>query len=300
MTIPFLDLRAGHDEMAGELMDAIERVIQTGSFVLGPELSRFEASFASYVNAAHAIVIPVHLYGQPCAIDSIVRWADDRGVAVIEDAAQAHGARYQGRRVCAHGDLVCFSFYPGKNLGALGDGGAITTNDPELARRVRMLRNYGGLQKYEHVIVGHNSRLDEIQAAILSAKLARLDGWNARRKEIALRYTSELHGAPGLGLPVVAPNADPVWHLFVVTHPRRDELKDHLASAGIAASIHYPTPPHLTPAYRSLAIQPGSLPIAERAGREVLSLPIGPHLSDAAVDQVIREVRKFCQRSTTS
>jgi dTDP-3-amino-3,4,6-trideoxy-alpha-D-glucose transaminase len=357
--------------MADELLEAVQRVIQTGTFVLGPELSRFEASFASYVNAAHAVgtgngldalvlalealdigrgddvlvpsntfiatwfavtrvgarpipiepesgtwnvtahafergmtkhtkaVIPVHLYGQPCAMDEIVRWADGRGVAVIEDAAQAHGARHRGRRIGAHGQLVCFSFYPGKNLGALGDGGAVTTNDPELARRVRMLRNYGGLQKYEHAIPGHNSRLDEIQAAVLSAKLERLDAWNARRGVIARRYLNAFHGLPGLGLPVVVPSAEPVWHLFVVTHAERDALREHLANAGIATSIHYPTPPHLTPAYRSLGIPPGSLPIAERCAREVLSLPMGPHLGNVAVERVIQEVRKFCQRSTT-
>lgn len=242
------------------------------------------------ITARTRAVIPVHLYGQPAHLDAILGIAKEHGLRVIEDAAQAHGARYHGRRIGGHGDMVCWSFYPGKNLGALGDGGAITTNDPALADRLCKLRNYGSSRKYHHEELGFNSRLDEIHAAILRVKLPALDDDNAHRAGIAAAYTEGLAGLD-LRLPFVPEYADPVWHLYVVRHPRRDWLAQRLSDAGVATGIHYPVAPHLQPAYGSLSIPRGSLPIAERMQNEVLSLPIGPTQNDADTAGVIRAVR---------
>jgi dTDP-4-amino-4,6-dideoxygalactose transaminase len=236
-------------------------------------------------------IIPVHLYGQPVDIDAIVTLARAHGLKVLEDAAQAHGARYKGRRIGGFGgDAAAWSFYPGKNLGALGDGGAVTTNDPELADRLRVLRNYGSRFKYVNEVHGYNSRLDPLQAAVLGVKLRHLDEWNSRRCNIAARYTEALAGG-GIGLPVVPEWAEPVWHLFVVRHPRRDEVQRLLAAAGISTLIHYPIPPHRQGAYAGQTPARQCLPLAERLSAEVLSLPIGPHLSEDAVDAVIKALR---------
>lgn len=235
--------------------------------------ARIEAAITPQTRA----IIAVHLYGQPADMDAINIVAKKHNLKVIEDAAQAHGARYKGRRVGSLGDAAGFSFYPGKNLGALGDGGAVTTNDPELAAKVRLLCNYGSEVKYHNEVKGFNSRLDELQAAFLREKLKKLDEWNARRKDISAKYLSGIAGTP-LILPYVPDWADPVWHLFVVRSPRRDVLQKKLADAGIATMIHYPIPPHQQQAYIELAIPKGSLPIAEAIHREVLSLPMGPHL----------------------
>lgn len=248
--------------------------------------TRVQAAITSRTRA----IIPVHLYGQPADLDPILTIAAKHGLRVIEDAAQAHGARYRGRRIGGHGDIVCWSFYPGKNLGALGDGGAITTNDSALAERLRKLHNYGSSQKYHHEELGVNSRLDEMQAAILCVKLPALDDDNAHRARIAAAYNEGLAGLD-LTLPVVADYADPVWHLYVIRHPQRDALAQRLGDAGIATVIHYPVAPHLQPAYASLAIGRGSLPIAERMQNEVLSLPIGPTQDEADTAEVIRAVR---------
>ena len=239
-------------------------------------------------------IVPVHLYGQPADLDPILAIARRHGLRVLEDAAQAHGARYKGRRVGAHGDLVAWSFYPGKNLGAMGDGGALTTNDDALADTLRMLRNYGSRERYVHDVVGFNNRLDPLQAAILGAKLPHLDAWNARRRAIAALYAERLAGT-GLSLPQVPDFAEPVWHLFVVRHPRRDALQSALAEAGVASLIHYPIPPHLQKAYA--VAQPPRLPIAETLAREVLSLPMGPQMTletagrvaDVLVDLLARD-----------
>ena len=236
------------------------------------------------------VILPVHLYGQPADLDPILSIARRHGLRVLEDAAQAHGARYKGQRISAHGDAVAWSFYPGKNLGALGDAGAVTTNDPELADRLRVLRNYGSRVKYVNEVQGWNSRLDPLQAAILRVKLAHLDEWNARRAEIAALYLRELADC-GVVLPQVPDWAQPVWHLFVVRHPRRDDFQQRLAQAGIQTLIHYPIPPHRQAAYAGLGIAPGTLPIAERLAAEVLSLPIGPHLSGAQAEQVVAAVK---------
>jgi dTDP-4-amino-4,6-dideoxygalactose transaminase len=238
-------------------------------------------------------IMPVHLYGQTADVDTIREVAVPYGLKVIEDAAQAHGALYKGRPAGSLADAAGFSFYPGKNLGAMGDGGAVTTDDDALADRLRVLRNYGSRVKYYNEVKGFNSRLDELQAALLRVKLPRLGAWNARRKEIAARYLAALEGAPDLTPPFVAPGADPVWHLFVVRHPRRDELQKHLAARGVGTLIHYPVPPHLQQAYAELGRAPGSYPFAERDAREVLSLPIGPHLSDEEIEHVCSAVWSF-------
>jgi dTDP-4-amino-4,6-dideoxygalactose transaminase len=345
--IPFLDVPAAYSELQEELDAAAQRVMASGAYILGPEVTAFEEEFAAYCGARHAIgvgngldalrlillacgigpgdevivpsntfiatwlgvsqagatpvpvepdpathnitaaaigaaitpatkaIMPVHLYGQPADMDPIVALGRDRGIPVIEDAAQAQGARYRGRLAGSLADAAGFSFYPGKNLGALGDAGAVTTDDDALAERVRMFRNYGSKVKYHHDVPGMNSRLDSLQAALLRVKLRRLDEWNERRRAVAALYLERLADADELALPAVPEWAEPVWHLFVVRHPRRDELQQRLAEAGIDTIIHYPIPPHRTGAYDSGA----SLPIAERLADEVLSLPMGPHLS---------------------
>lgn len=234
-------------------------------------------------------LLPTHLYGQPADMDALTVVARAHGLRLIGDAAQAHGAHYKGQPVGGLGDVATWSFYPSKNLGALGDAGAITTNDPELARKVRMLGNYGSSVRYINEAQGVNSRLDPLQAAALSVKLNHLDRWNARRKAIADYYADRL-AAPLLQLPIVPEWADPVWHLYVVQHPERDAFQARLAERGVQTLIHYPVPPHLQQAYVDLGLGRGSLPVAERLAETVLSLPIGPHLSDGQVEQVVKAV----------
>jgi dTDP-4-amino-4,6-dideoxygalactose transaminase len=245
---------------------------------------------AERLTARTAAVIPVHLYGQPADTDALRAVLAGHRARILEDAAQAHGATLRGRRAGSLGDAAAWSFYPGKNLGALGDGGAVTTDDDAIADEVRRLRNYGSREKYVNEVKGYNSRLDEIQAATLTAKLPHLDRWNARRRAIAARYLDEL-AQTELGLPTVLADADPVWHLFVVRHPRRDELRATLSDAGIQTLIHYPIPPHLQGAYREMGLGVGDLPISEAIHRQVLSLPIGPHMTDDQVSLVIDSVR---------
>ena len=383
MKVPFLDLRAAYLELKPEIDAAVARVMDSGWYILGEEVEAFEAEWATYCEARHAVgvangldalhlslralgvgpgdevivpsntyiatwlavsqcgatpvpvepdertcnidpnrieaaitartkvILPVHLYGQPADLDPILAIARQNGLRVLEDAAQAHGARYQGRRIGAHGDAVAWSFYPGKNLGALGDGGAVTTNDPDIADRIRVLRNYGSRVKYVNEVQGVNSRLDPIQAAVLRVKLKVLDEWNARRKAIATQYLAALSPRPageGLGdratippsppgrgagvraiTPPFVPNyADPVWHLFVIRSPQRDALQQQLTNAGIGTMIHYPIPPHLQAAYAELGYQPGDFPIADAMAGEVLSLPIGPQMPTADVESLCR------------
>lgn len=235
-------------------------------------------------------IIAVHLYGQSADMDAIMDIAARHGLKVIEDGAQAHGALYKGRKVGGLGHAAGFSFYPGKNLGALGDAGAVTTNDAELARKIRVLLNYGSQVKYKNEVKGYNCRLDELQAAILRAKLPYLDAENARRTEIAERYSTELAGLP-LTLPVVAADMASVWHLFVVRAAARATLQESLSKQGVATMIHYPIPPHLQEAYAELAYKEGDFPIAERIHAEVLSLPIGPTMSDEEVTEVIAALK---------
>lgn len=360
--IPFLDLGAAYRELKPEIDAAVARVLDSGWYILGPEVEAFEAEWAAWCGAGHAVglgngldaltlalraldvgpgdevivpsntyiatwlavtavgarpvpvepdpathnidpglieavitpatkvLLPVHLYGQPADLDPILSLAQRRGLFVVEDAAQAHGARYRGQRIGAHGDIVCWSFYPGKNLGALGDAGAITTNDAKIADRIRALRNYGSRVKYVNDERGVNSRLDPLQAAVLRVKLPYLDEWTERRRAVAAAYTRELRDA-GLILPRVPQWAEPVWHLYVVRSQDRDGLQKRLADQGIGTLIHYPIPPHWQAAYVDLRRAASNLPIAEALAGEVLSLPIGPHLplDDAAA--VIAAVR---------
>ena len=360
--IPFLDVAAAYAELQDELDAAARRVMASGQFILGPEVTAFEEEFAAFCEADHAIgvgsgldalrlillgygvghgdevvvpsntfiatwlavthagatpvpvepdpmthnltaeaveaaitpatkaIMPVHLYGSPADMDGILAIGRDRGIPVVEDAAQAQGARYRGRRTGSLGDAAGFSFYPGKNLGALGDAGAITTDDDALAERVRMLRNYGSKLKYHHDLPGLNSRLDSLQAAALRIKLRRLDEWNERRRAVAVRYLERLAGVERLLPPGTPEWAEPVWHLFVVRHPRRDVLQRRLSEAGVDTIIHYPIPPHLSGAYAA-DFERAELPVAERLAEEVLSLPIGPHLALEDADRVAAAVR---------
>ena len=347
-----------------ELDAAVQRVLDSGQFILGADCAAFEQEFARYVEAEFAVgtgngfdalalglramdigpgdevivpaatyiatwlavshvgarpvpvdvspttyhidpahihaaltgrtraILPVHLYGQPADLDPILHIAARHDLWVLEDAAQAHGARYKGRRIGAHGDLVAWSFYPTKNLGAFGDGGALTTDNPQLAERLRELRNYGSTAKNVHARQGVNSRLDEIQAAVLRVKLAHLDRWNERRRALALRYTSALNET-GLVLPQIADYAEPVWHQYPVLSARRNALQEHLSRAGVPTLIHYPLPPHLQDAYRDLGFARGAFPVSEQLHAQELSLPMNPHLSDAEVDSVCATVRSF-------
>jgi dTDP-4-amino-4,6-dideoxygalactose transaminase len=256
------------------------------TFNLDPE--RVEAAVTPKTRA----VLPVHLYGHPADLEPLRALAQRRGLRLLEDGAQAHGAALHGRRIGSHGAVVAWSFYPGKNLGALGDGGAITTDDDRLAEDLRRLRNYGSRVKYVNEIQGYNSRLDELQAAFLSEKLKVLDDWNGRRQAVAQRYAAGLGGLP-LRLPTVAPDASHAWHLYVVRTPARDALQKYLASLEIQTLIHYPVPPHLQLAYAALNLGSGSFPISERMHREVLSLPMGPHLDAAQQGRVIEAVRRY-------
>jgi dTDP-4-amino-4,6-dideoxygalactose transaminase len=241
-------------------------------------------------------ILPVHLYGQAAHMNPICDLAAKHGLKVLEDGAQAHGARYMGRRVGGLGNAAAFSFYPGKNLGALGDGGAVTTNDASLADSIRVLRNYGSRQKYVNETRGVNSRLDELQAAFLRVKLRHLDEENVSRRRIAARYAAAFENLH-IGLPRHPQWADPVWHLYVIRVPKRDSFAEALKEAGVGTLVHYPTPPHLQVAYRDLNWDHGSFPIAESMADEVLSLPIWPSMSDAAQQAVIDGVRTAIARS---
>lgn len=236
-------------------------------------------------------IIPVHLYGQPADMKPIISFARRNGIKVIEDAAQAHGASYEGKRLGGHGDAVAWSFYPGKNLGALGDAGAVTTNDTALAGRLRVLRNYGSSIKYHNEVIGHNSRLDELQAALLRVKLPCLDDSNFRRARIAQCYLEGLQGLD-LVLPTVHAQCLPAWHLFVIRYRNRDLLAQRLHHLGVGTLIHYPIAPHLQPAYAHLGYDRGSLPVSESIHAEVISLPIGPTMTDEEVARVIASVRR--------
>lgn len=360
MKIPFLDLKrvnAAHD---GAIRAAIDRVLDSGWYILGEETKAFEREFASYCEARHCIgvangldalnlilraydigagdevlvpsntfiatwlavsqagatpvpvepdaathnmdpalieaaitprtkaIMPVHLYGQMAAMEPIMEIARRHGLKVVEDAAQAHGARWAGQRAGSIGDAAGFSFYPGKNLGALGDGGAITTNDDALAARLRMLHNYGASIKYHHEVAGVNSRLDEIQSAVLRAKLPALDAENAARRRIAGLYTEALQGLP-IDLPVVADGAEPVWHLYVIATDRRAAVQAALSEAGIGHLVHYPIACHRQKAYAGKTWP--ALPIAERGAERVLSLPFAPYLTAEDVAEVAGVVR---------
>ena len=251
---------------------------------------RIEQAITTHTKA----IMPVHLYGQPVEMHIIWQIAEKYGLRVIEDAAQVHGGWYRDRKAGNLGDAAGFSFYPSKNLGALGDAGAVVTNDSSLADKVRVLRNYGSRTKYYNEVKGHNSRLDPLQAAFLRVKLQHLDEWNLRRNSIAQHYIEELNQIPNLGLPHIPTDVVPVWHLFIISHPERGRLQEYLKEQGIGTLVHYPVPPHLSDAYQELDYQTGDFPITEKMAHSFLSLPIGPHMSMEDADFVIEKLRGFC------
>jgi dTDP-4-amino-4,6-dideoxygalactose transaminase len=250
------------------------------------------AAVATAITQRTKAVVAVHLYGHPADADALAGVCEDAGVALVEDACQAHGARHRGRRVGGLGRFAAFSFYPSKNLGAYGDGGAITTNDGDLAARARLLRNLGEDTKYRHVAVAGNERLDELQAAVLRVKLRHLDDWNAQRRRAADDYARALADVP-VELPCVAPDVEHVWHLFPVLHGQRDELRAGLAERGIGTGVHYPLPLHLQPALAELGYAEGDFPNAERRAREQLSLPMYAELHTEHVEDVASAVREL-------
>ncbi|XOV82859.1 MAG: DegT/DnrJ/EryC1/StrS family aminotransferase [bacterium] len=368
MTVAFLDLGAAYRELKHEIDEALARVLNSGWYILGPEVEAFEAEYADYCDARYClgvgngldalhlslramgvgpgdevivpsntyiatwlavsqcgarpvpvepvegtynidperieaaitsatkVILPVHLYGQSADMDPILKVARTHGLKVLEDAAQAHGACYRGKRIGAHGDAVAWSFYPSKNLGALGDGGAVTTNDADLAQRILSLRNYGSRTKNVNEVQGYNSRLDPMQAAVLRVKLKYLDEWNARRTVLADQY---LHGlaATELVLPAVPDRMSPVWHLFVVRCKRREELQNKLSEAEIGTQIHYPVPPYQQQAYAQSGLTAGAFPLATKMAEEVLSLPIGPNLQAGSVDMVVDTILRSVKPS---
>lgn len=238
-------------------------------------------------------IIAVHLYGLPADMDSIVHLAKKFNIKVIEDAAQAHGAKYKGHRAGSLGDAAGFSFYPGKNLGAMGDGGAITTNDSILAEKVKMLRNYGSKSKYFNEFKGYNSRLDELQAAMLRVKLSKLDEWNKRRNAVAHKYLKGLQNCNGIVLPYIPKWTEPVWHQFVIKSINRDGLLEYLNKNDIGVLIHYPIPPHLSRAYADEKHKVNDLPVTEGISRSIISLPIGPHITEAEQNEVIEKLKQW-------
>ncbi|MHB1537459.1 MAG: DegT/DnrJ/EryC1/StrS family aminotransferase [Solirubrobacteraceae bacterium] len=256
--------------------------------------ARIETAITSRTKA----IMAVHLYGHCVDMDPVLEIADRRGLRVIEDAAQAHGAQYKGRRAGALGHAAAWSFYPTKNLGAYGDGGAVTTNDSATAEQVRLLRNYGSRKKYYNEVKGINSRLDELQAALLRIRLRHLDEWNARRAAAAARYADRLAGTENLRLPLLADGCKPAWHVYAVHHADRDRLQAVLSEHGIGTLIFYPVPPHLSDAYRGAGFQHGDLPLAENLARTTLSLPIGPQLSTEQQDLVVIAVQSACRNET--
>lgn len=365
-SVPFVSLSPSTQALKAELLAATERVLDSSTFILGPEVEAFEQEFAAYCGAAYAagvgtgldalalvlramgvgpgdevitpchtfiatwlavsacgatpiaadvdretytldptsvrrvitprtkVIIAVHLYGHPADMDAIMAIAREHGVKVLEDSAQAHGALYKGRKIGGLGDAAAFSFYPTKNLGCFGDGGMVVTNDAKLDRHIKRLRNYGSEVKYVFQEQGVNTRLDELQAALLRVKLPHLDRGNAARRSIAERYLSGLRDLP-LTLPKVAGWAEPVWHLFVVRVADRKRFIAYLEEQRVRAQVHYPSLPHQEAAYAAAAamLPPGSLPVSEAVAHEVVSLPMWPEMTDAMVEQVIAAIHTF-------
>jgi dTDP-4-amino-4,6-dideoxygalactose transaminase len=260
--------------------------IDEATFNLDPK--KLEAAITPRTKA----VLPVHLYGQPFDVGAIAAICKKHNLPFVEDAAQAHGAKYQGKMVGTFGAVSCFSFYPAKNLGACGEGGALVTNDPALAARAKSLREHGSTVRYHHDEVGYNYRMEGLQGAVLGVKLKHLESWTRGRQRVAARYAELLKDTP-LQLPAVTPGNESAWHLYTVRSPRRDELKQHLDANGIGNAVHYPMPLHLQKAYAHLGHKPGDFPVAEKASREVLSLPMFPELTDAQIQRVADVVKGF-------
>lgn len=299
LTLRALDVGAGDDviTVSHTFIASVAAITAVGA---RPVLVEIDAAtgtldpcaFEKAITARTRAVMPVHMYGHPANMDAVNAVAAKHDIAVVEDAAQAHGARYKDRRAGALARVACFSFYPTKNLGAFGDGGLVTTSDDEIARRVRLLRDHGRISKYEHAVVGQTARLDNLQAAVLRVQANRLDEWNARRRQAAAWYRQHLAHVP-VTLPVEAEGSEPVYHLFVIRTPQRDALREHLTARGIGVAVHYPIPVHLQPAYRELRYSQGDLPISERFASEVLSLPMHPFLDEATIITVSRAVADF-------
>lgn len=245
-------------------------------------------------------ILPVHLYGQPADMQPILDVARKHRLAVVEDACQAHGARYRGQRAGTFGEAGCFSFYPGKNLGAYGDAGMLVTRNRELAEKVRMLRNYGQSEKYHHLFLAYNHRLDTMQAAVLRVKLKHLDDWNAARQKLAQRYRAGLAGLSEVVVPTEAPDRTHVYHLYVIQHPDRDGLAAFLRQQGIATGLHYPIPVHRQPCYESLGVARGSLPVTEHLALRILTLPMFPEMTAEQVDYVCAQIRNYSSRKASS
>lgn len=269
---------------AGAKPVLVDPILETGNI----DPAKIEDAITSRTKA----ILPVHLYGQPAQMNEIMEIAKKHNLYVVEDAAQAHGATYFGKKVGAFGDGAGFSFYPGKNLGALGDAGAAVLKDPEVARRVRTFGNYGSEIKYKHDLLGNNSRLDEMQAAFLRIKLKHLDRWNEERKNIARKYLEGIKN-PLIHLPEVIEGADPVWHIFAIRTAERDHLKDCLEEKGIGTNIHYPIPVHLQKAYADLGYQKGDFPAAEEIASTELSLPMYYGMTDEQIQYVIDQLNDF-------
>lgn len=284
VTVPFT---AVPTVTAISMLGAVPRFVD-----VGPETATLDAArLGEALSERTRAIVPVHLYGCPCDMAPTMAVAQEADIPVVEDVAQAHGAAYKGRKVGTFGRAGCFSFYPSKNLGAYGDGGAVVTDDDELAERCRMLRNYGQRRRYEHVTAGVNSRLDELQAAILRAKLPHLERWNARRRAIAARWDAAISGE---SVRPLSRREGHVCHLYVVACRERQGLQSFLESQGIGTQIHYPTPVHLQPAYRYLGLAAGAFPVSERLAESVLSLPMYPYLTEAEVERVAEALREFC------
>ncbi len=263
--------------------------VDEASFTMDP------ATLERAITPRTKVILPVHLYGHPANMNAILAVAERHELPVLEDSAQAHGAEVGGRRAGSLGHAACFSFYPGKNLGAYGDAGAVTTNDPDFAARVRQIANHGGgATKYDNVVLGTNSRLDALQAAVLRAKLPRLEQWTAERLERALAYTRLLEGTPGLVLPREQAWGRSAWHLYTLRTTSRDGLQAHLTARGISTAVHYPRPIHLQPAMAAAGGKAGDLPVSERLSREVLQVPLYPELPLETVERVAQEIRSFC------
>ena len=260
--------------------------IEDGTFNLVPSLVE------RAITARTKAILPVHLYGHPCDLGELLEIARKHGLALVEDACQSHGAKYQGKTVGTFGQTACFSFYPAKNLGAFGEGGALVTNDAKLAARAKSLREHGSTQRYHHDEIGFNYRMEGFQGAILGVKLKYLAKWTERRRAIARIYSELLSETP-LQLPREAAYASSAWHLYTVRHPRRGELKAHLEKKGVGSAIHYPIPLHLQKAYANLGHKAGDFPVAEKASREVLSLPLYPEMTDRHVQRVTDVVKEF-------